>query len=153
MKKCRICKTPKQLSEFSKDSKGKYGVTARCKTCDKAYREELKAIKKCLKVTEPVKITTEQAIEATQKSLVGSNTKKTIKQRGKDLNRHSVDASKVFKVKITGEHTDIFKYLKGKNYRIFSNSQGKTHFVMQVPHISVEFTSSEDLINQLIVKG
>ena len=144
MKKCRICKTPKQLSEFSKDSKGKYGVTARCKTCDKAYREELKAIKKCLKVTEPVKITTEDAVRVSERS-EGKYTKIEEKTRGGSLKGRK----KPFKVKIVSETQDIFEYLKGKNYRIFSNSQGKTHFVMQSPHISVEFTSSEDLINQM----
>jgi len=37
MKKCNKCNVEKQLNEFSKDSKGKYGVKGKCKQCIKEY--------------------------------------------------------------------------------------------------------------------
>jgi hypothetical protein len=40
MKKCNKCNIEKQLNEFSKDSKGKYGVKGQCKQCIKEYDKE-----------------------------------------------------------------------------------------------------------------
>jgi hypothetical protein len=40
MKKCNKCSVEKQLNEFSKDSKGKYGVKSQCKQCIKEYDKE-----------------------------------------------------------------------------------------------------------------
>ena len=37
---CSKCKEEKSISEFSKAKNGKYGVSARCKICDKLYRLE-----------------------------------------------------------------------------------------------------------------
>jgi hypothetical protein len=37
MKICKKCNVEKQLNEFSKDSKGKYGVKGKCKQCIKEY--------------------------------------------------------------------------------------------------------------------
>lgn len=38
MKICTECNIEKQLNEFTKDSKGKYGVKSKCKQCIKDYR-------------------------------------------------------------------------------------------------------------------
>lgn len=40
MKKCNKCNIEKELIEFSKDSKGKYGVKGQCKQCIKEYDKE-----------------------------------------------------------------------------------------------------------------
>lgn len=37
MKICKKCNVEKQLNEFSKDNKGKYGVKSKCKQCIKEY--------------------------------------------------------------------------------------------------------------------
>ena len=41
-KQCSKCGEIKHINRFSKSKKGKYGVSKRCKECDKIYREENK---------------------------------------------------------------------------------------------------------------
>jgi hypothetical protein len=47
MKLCRICNTEKQIDEFNKCKRD--GVQARCKSCEKKYRDSRKEIEKNIK--------------------------------------------------------------------------------------------------------
>jgi hypothetical protein len=134
MQTCKKCNIEKPLTEFHKESKGKYGVKTKCKNCSsKAKVQKEKIVKPKKTIVSPV-----EPCKVVQKENIPEKVQTPV-----------IEPCKPEKVPVIPEPTLIDR-LRGKNFMIVGNSESSfIHLTMTSPRLSVEGKTFEELEKQL----